>query len=134
MISREELAAIRERCERATNPPWVFNPKATGGEVQPSLASHAESLGDLAPMPITTGTPFWSDSDFHFIASARTDLPRLLAEVERLRGVELAAEEVLAAWDEGWDCGRSPGHPDVERSVVALRAAIDAAEGGEVAS
>lgn len=57
-------------------------------------------------------------------------IPRLLAEVERLRCVELAAEEVLAAWDEGWDCGRSPGHPEVDASVVALRAALDAAEGG----
>lgn len=89
------LEAIKARCERATNPPWVFNPKSTGGEVQPSLASHAESLGDLAPMPITTGTPFWSDSDFDFIAHARTDLPALVAEVERLQSAIAAAHAAL---------------------------------------
>lgn len=48
------------------------------------------------------------------------------ADLARLRAIEAAAETVLAEWDEGWDCGRSPGHPKVDASVVALRAALDA--------
>lgn len=134
MIPPEELAAMRERCEKATNPPWVFNPKSTGGEVQPPLASHAESLGALAPMPITTGTPFWSDSDFHFIASARTDLPRLLAEVERLRKFEEAAmawRDARIAWRVSTDEKRRASHLEALRSEMAIEAALDAAEGGE---
>jgi len=62
--------------------------------------------------------------------SAARHLPALVAEVERLRKVEAAAEALLGPWDDEWDCSGSPGHPQLTKAVVALRAALDAAQGG----
>ena len=98
-----DLGPIKERAERATEGPWVFDRKATGGEASPSLFSNAKILGDLAPMPITTGTPFWTDSDFDFIAHARADIPALVAEVEALRAA-LGAER--------YHCDEAAGYID----------------------
>ncbi len=74
------LDEVKSRCKAATAGPWEHHPDAAGGEADPALVGVGYDGG---PIPITTGTAFWSMSDFDFIAHARTDLPRALALLER---------------------------------------------------
>lgn len=80
-----ELAAIRERESNATPGPWLHLSNGKGGEDDPCLVGHSKYIDH--PTPITCGTPFWSSSDFDFIAAARTDIPRLLATIGHLAAV-----------------------------------------------
>lgn len=75
-----DLSAIRKRCDAASSAPWKWRDDGALME----LAS-AEGYG-LCGFDITGGAPpppVTFDRDF--IAHARTDIPALLEEVERLR-------------------------------------------------
>jgi len=73
-------------------------------------------------------------ADAEFVAHARTDVPRLLAEVARLRAVEAAATAYVAAQDaehafwlrDGAD-GMSPESDRLELEATEARAALVAA-------
>ncbi|MCW5716728.1 MAG: hypothetical protein KIS68_02740 [Bauldia sp.] len=74
-ISPEELAAIRRRCDEATPGPWaswVEGRDHWGGDDIIQTAGE-----DIYPYGATV-------ADKDFIAHARQDIPRLLAEIERL--------------------------------------------------
>ncbi|QHZ58649.1 hypothetical protein M655_025105 [Brevibacillus sp. NSP2.1] len=77
MLTKEELATIRERAERATPGPW-------------KTSQHDQYSLDIVSVP-EQEVICWTDSfgqgarDGYFIAEAREDIPKLLAEVERLR-------------------------------------------------
>jgi hypothetical protein len=84
-MTDEEIRIIKERCERATPGPWKSYIEGrdhesgsdfimTGEEKSPSRGPDIELTGA-------------TDDDQDFIAHARQDVPRLLAEVERLRRV-----------------------------------------------
>ena len=77
-MRNEELQAIRTRVEATTPGPWV-----EGDDVETAGEIYA---GDPR-VPILHGPPFEGprEEDLQFIAHARTDVPALLAEVERLR-------------------------------------------------
>ena len=85
MTLPSDLAAIRARCEKATPGRW-------------------ESTDGVVWIPVQVGDEEWeqqkiADSNTHdatFIAHARTDLPRLLARLEEMRGVLITAR----AWQE----------------------------------
>ncbi len=81
-LSDEELAAMQARADAATPAPWMAR---FGGQRQNVFVSNKEvilfDVGHLAP----------STPDMEFIAAARSDVPRLLAEVRRLRAA-LAAK------------------------------------------
>jgi hypothetical protein len=79
-----DLDAIRARVDAATEGPWTAD--ALAGDLDaPSGYRVAEVLA-------------WSDPDAEFIAHARTDVPALLAEVERLQArVESANVEAATA-------------------------------------
>lgn len=85
MITPTELKAIRERCEKATQGPWEAHIQ-TGPYRTRNYAGKVK-----APVPIGEHSSFrvhlnlLYEGDVHFIAHARTDIPRLLDEVERLR-------------------------------------------------
>lgn len=66
-ISDSDLAAMRARCEAASEAPW--------------LGASRKPLIDGPPFIVE----FQRAADIVFILSARTDLPRLLDEVEWLR-------------------------------------------------
>lgn len=66
-MTERELQAIRERWEAATPGPWVKNVNRNG------IVTSNYCITGLR------------DVDAYFIAAARTDVPALLAEVERLR-------------------------------------------------
>lgn len=80
-----ELKAIRERCEKATPGPWEAHIQ-TGPYRTRNYAGKVK-----APIPIGEHSSFrvhpnlLYEGDVHFIAHARTDIPSLLDEVERLR-------------------------------------------------
>ena len=69
MLSKAELNAIKKRVEKATPCPWVFN----GSEI---VSEHIPNTGIAGAI---------TDEDCEFIAHAREDVPKLIAEVERLR-------------------------------------------------
>lgn len=75
-LSASELTRIQLLCEAATRGPW----KAfiEGGDHE-SGSSFIRTTGD--DIELTGAT----DADYDFIASARQDVPRLLAEVRTLR-------------------------------------------------
>jgi hypothetical protein len=93
-MTREELEAIRARADAATAGPWAAmdNSVYTGRQWRDIVAG---VRGIVYPSGFTrhsggeTETHYGvaiSDENADFIAHARTDIPALLAEVERLRG------------------------------------------------
>ncbi|MED4172619.1 hypothetical protein P4631_09240 [Halalkalibacterium halodurans] len=81
-LTDRELAEIKRRAERACSGPWSVykaddiceNCEDTLEVVQPEVF--------LSPIVAKLKT----EADAEFIAHAREDIPRLIAEVERLRG------------------------------------------------
>jgi hypothetical protein len=122
-MTDEELTTIRERVDAATPGPW--GPGTQSRYTLRFPIHQAKSTGAIQPRS-------WQRAcicrearleDVTFIAHARTDIPALLAEVERLhaalRAVEwvqdarVAAVKSVCAW-----CGMTPldGHaPDCQR-------------------
>lgn len=92
-MTEEQLRQIRERCDNATAGPW-FN----FGDWMIHTVVDVEHNG--IPSQKTIGTVRKENADF--IASSRTDIPALLAEVERLqaenstlkKALELACESI----------------------------------------
>lgn len=84
-IPEEELQSMAERCRKATTGPWVaVHGYTIGGPV--CYMDEDEQLvvgtsGDWGP----TSDP---RDDAEFIAHARMDLPRVLIELMRLRGLD----------------------------------------------
>lgn len=115
------LEAIKARCEKATGDLTLATYAHGGGRLY--VIGGPQSQRQLV-------ADFYDEDNREFYYHARTDLPALVAEVERLRKVEAAAEALLGPWDDEWDCSGSPGHPQLTKAVVALRAALDAAQWG----
>jgi hypothetical protein len=104
-----DLVAIRERADAATPGPWFVvgppsypsTPYVTAGSPDPR---HGRFIADLDYIADATdeGARFGSNqaNDAKFIAHARTDVDRLLAEVHRLRtvadGLRAHIEAVIA--------------------------------------
>jgi len=123
-ISEKELAAIRERCERATSGPWTYipgrkdcdGPDNNRGCVKKYTDNECEQCLDYKYMePASVSEIFTidgpdydgiNDVDAEFIALARTDIPRLLDEVEQLRGLlgEAYGELVADSHRDGPGC------------------------------
>ncbi|WNF07426.1 ead/Ea22-like family protein [Brevibacillus borstelensis] len=76
VITPQELAAIRERAEKATPGPWKLINYDNGFAV---YASEVEMISDWY---YENG---FTEENAEFIANARTDIPRLLDEIERLQ-------------------------------------------------
>lgn len=89
-----ELAAIKARCEAATPGPWRGDCFLYDSEGNDLLFGNGAGIG-----------VFCEDADAQFAAHAREDMPRLVAEVERLQAVLAVREE------------RTAGMPPVKVSV-----------------
>jgi hypothetical protein len=104
-ITREELAAIRERAEKATPGPWRWsNAKVLNGKYD--FVPQGSYLADTL---IMFGDTYENgEHDAEFIAHAREDIPRLLDEIERLQRVMAALDDEgmfrlgYVEWDEIW--------------------------------
>ena len=68
-----DLGALKELCEKATPGPWCA--------LYPAGGMWSDSCDDMVLGPLLAPRPFDAD----FIATARTAIPALIAEVERLR-------------------------------------------------
>lgn len=85
-ITEAELRLMKARCDAATKGPWYavssLTEEETGilGGTRPQLVH--EPSGEDGPVDLLEDI---SDETFEYIAQARTDEPRLIAEVERLR-------------------------------------------------
>lgn len=96
-MTEEELEEIRARVEAATPPPWTV----THAWREPTKWS----VDPVAPMQ--EDDIFRTKEDAEFVAYARDDIPKLLAEVERLQGELRAAAGCVAEVLER--CGVLPG-------------------------
>ena len=83
---RRRSKAIRTRCSAATPGPWEIGEDAQEAaatlRVQPIFASTGQLHGDPVDVILPFGRAY---SDARFCATARTDVPRLLDEVDRFR-------------------------------------------------
>lgn len=114
-LTPERLAEIRERATAATEGPWGSHDFGYAGEEEPSsIVVHTGEFdhSDLLTYDTETAVawmPRWERQESDnatFIAYARTDVPALLAEVDRLReGVERVRGHVHESWLTQGDVG-----------------------------
>jgi len=77
-LTTDEIEAIKARYEQATAGPWKsFIEKRDEFSGSDFIQTEGEDI-------YLTGA---TDADHDFIAHARQDIPRLIAEIERLRGI-----------------------------------------------
>lgn len=79
-MTKEELAEIKRRCEAATPGTWTSYIEGRDHSAGTSfiMTGSGESRGEDIELSGATG------ADQDFIAHTRQDIPRLLAEIERL--------------------------------------------------
>jgi hypothetical protein len=92
-LTNEELAAIRERAEKATPGPW-FKESDEYGNINVYFAWDAPNGGNEVVERID------SEDDADFIANARTDIPKLLAHIEALEVENERMKDALIRIDE----------------------------------
>lgn len=113
MGAREELAAIRERAEAATEGPWEHvERRFDGGRVREhSVETHAHVIADDLSL-----------NSAEFIAHARTDVPRLVAALGSV--LDLADR-----WDRlaDLDGEKDPAGWRMRSKAKAVREAVTAA-------
>jgi hypothetical protein len=80
-MTNADLDEIQLRCDRASSGPWR---SWIEGRDHTSGSSFIQTQSEDIEM---TGA---TEADYDFIAHARTDIPRLLEEVMRLRGIVAA--------------------------------------------
>ena len=111
-MSELDLDAIRARADAATAGPW----KLWGMSVlaDPVGDSNLDTAIDVARTSYrnANGHPRTNDADF--IAAARTDVPALITEVERLRAAvqRLTQHEPFIIFGGGCGCGKPIADPD----------------------
>lgn len=95
-MTPEQLDAIEQRAQAATDGPWHSLGNTIGAEVKTCTCAghipghgHEQFCGLEGPL-ITGAEP----TDAEFIAHARTDVPELVAEVRRLQGQVEAVREL----------------------------------------
>lgn len=114
-LTDEELAAIETRAEKATPGPWrweypnleelrIDDPDIREGDVTPYLVT--DGVPDADPVLDDICDPMVGIEDAAFIAHARQDIPRLLAEVRRLRArnheIQERADKRYAELEKQW--------------------------------
>lgn len=82
-----DLAAIRARCEAATPGPWHFDPNSMHNFIIENDEYEAVVSIDPGMEDDFDDSIDISEGDGNFIVAARTDIPLLLAEIERLRAL-----------------------------------------------
>jgi hypothetical protein len=85
-ISDDELQAMQDRADAASKAPWqsfVEGRDMGCGSTFIRIGGVDDCEEDMYVSRDDTRT---SDADLDFIAAARQDVPRLIAEVKRLRG------------------------------------------------
>jgi hypothetical protein len=125
-MNTEELQAIRSRCDAATPGPWIakaYNPYRDRAVIHQTPES--QKINPLRWQRACICREVRAH-DADFIEHARTDIPALLAEVERLRDIEARAqaqsEDVQANWLSPIEAAA------LQAEVARLRAALEEAK------
>src|SRR3990170_3096476 len=113
-MTLEELDAIQERVDAATEGPWVS--RSWDDEMFMGVWGVRSRDRVLLAVCNCHASPAPTDADTEFIAHSRTDIPALLAEVRRLREALAAAPPLVGVWNIG-------GHRTI--SEEALSAFVD---------
>ena len=127
-MPQERLDAIQERVNDTTRGPW----DCYGNGAHEVFDAGEYDDGDPGELVAPVVTKL---SDAEFIAHARTDVPALLAEVDRLRAlttvdddmVERAARSMSAHWHD-WHTNEALGRQRA-LAIAALEAALNPQEG-----
>lgn len=92
-MTTDELKAIRERAGKAAGGPWEFEEQSLYASDYNQFAITTEGR----QRAVFFHSAMWKPklADLEFITHARTDIPDLLAEVERLQGEVARANRVL---------------------------------------
>ena len=77
-LTEEEIAEISKRCDRATTGPW-----RSYDEARDQISGSSFIMTAAEDIYLTGAT--LADQDF--IAHARQDIPRMVAEIKRLKGL-----------------------------------------------
>lgn len=119
-----DVTPIKERCEKATPGPWfVQDDKPPNDAWYPGITIGSEGHGTrVADVCALSG---FREADAALIAAARTDLPALVEEVERLREAlpDPAKLEALADWFDRHDADLGYAETDVQDDLRAWAAA-----------
>lgn len=95
----ELLAAIKERCDAATEGPWDYDAEENGLRSEDDNHTQRGQLGDYRSDALlvtrASGVQAWpaNDADGEFIAASRTDVPLLVKLVQYYRGLVYAGED-----------------------------------------
>ena len=138
-ITDEELAKMKARCDAATPGPWKerYGPEGCAGLDGPEVVEfEGSSLYYQEQASVGQHIPCFTQSDAALIAHDRTDQPRLIAEVERLRFADDLREllhgdpfELLKALRLiCWYTGELEGHDALVRAGEHLRSSSGAPE------
>jgi hypothetical protein len=128
-LTDEELAAIRKRAIGATPGPWTrFGRSSSNPDGDDEFLGH-----EIEGPPRPSRGQFARVADAEFIAHARTDVPTILAKVDRLRA-ELAdapsRRDLLVAEERLRSAELGQHKAEVERDALAAKlAAGDASDG-----
>ena len=107
-LTTEQLEAIRKRAEKASDGDWYAE-----------ISTFENATGKLSEIAVQPGVAMQvrTEADAVFIANAREDIPKLLAEVERLRMAFDQLNDNRTKWMES--------HGDLEAENARLQAERD---------
>lgn len=92
-LTDEQLAAIRERADKATPGPWTSEHESWAG---PNAVLSTTFNGHAVAVCGEEAQPYPASVDAAFIAAARQDVPALLTEIERLKAERGRAIDALS--------------------------------------
>lgn len=96
-LTNADLAKIKKRAEAATGVEWDYD--VVDGGISDGNFMVAMGVLDAEGYPVIKA----KEADLEFIAHTRQDVPKLLAEVERLRElISEVASEINVYSDEEW--------------------------------
>ncbi len=90
-MTEKELEEIQKRCEEVTSGPWIWfveNPDPPYGPfvkvVSPRKSGNIEGL---RPLLTLNDEEFSGQKNADFVCRAKEDIPKLLNEIKRLKGI-----------------------------------------------
>lgn len=84
MISDDDLDAIQARVDALDDHPWTWTPDNGAGHTDDTGLGAIKAVIYFRPH---SGRYGFTDAEADFIANAQRDVPTLVAEVRRLRGL-----------------------------------------------
>lgn len=106
-LTSEEIETIRKRAEKASDGDWY-------SEVS-TFENATEKLTEIAVQP-GVAMSVRTEADAEFIANAREDIPKLLAEVDRLRNAFDQLNDNRMKWMES--------HGELEAEIARWQAEL----------